>query len=58
MRMIYVIFGILAIMFLVSGCSFKYFDPQYYEFKSLAEKESGFYVAEPKFFDEIQQENF
>lgn len=44
MRMIYVIFGILVIMFLVGGCLFKYFDPQYYEYKSLAEKESGIYI--------------
>ncbi|TLD93220.1 hypothetical protein [Helicobacter trogontum] len=38
MRMIYLIFGILVAMFLVSGCSFKYFDPQYYEFKRLCKE--------------------
>ncbi|WP_181882431.1 hypothetical protein [Helicobacter didelphidarum] len=58
MRMIYLIFGILVVILVFSGCGFRYFDPQYYEFKGLAEKESGFYVVEPEFFDEIQQENF
>ncbi|MDY5185712.1 hypothetical protein [Helicobacter trogontum] len=38
MRMIYVILGILVAMFLVSGCSLKYFDPQYYEFKRLCKE--------------------
>lgn len=48
MRMIYAIFGILAIMFLVSGCSFKYFDPQWYEFLSL-NKEAGKFIYEKNY---------
>ncbi|MCI7411565.1 MAG: hypothetical protein MSS67_07685 [Helicobacter bilis] len=52
MRMIYAIFGILAIMFLVSGCSFKYFDPQWYEFLSL-NKEAGKFIYDEKLYKEI-----
>ncbi|RDU59584.1 hypothetical protein CQA53_11380 [Helicobacter didelphidarum] len=52
------IIGILVVVVMFSGCGFRYFDPQYYEFKGLAEKESGFYIVEAEFFDEFQQENF
>ena len=49
------IFGILAIMFLLSGCSFKYFDPQWYKFKSLVKKESGFYIYDKDLFQEYNK---
>lgn len=48
------IFGILAIMFLLSGCSFKYFDPQWYKFKSLVKKESGDYIFNKTLYDEAE----
>lgn len=34
------VFGILFMACVFSGCSFKYFDPQYYEFKRLCKKEA------------------
>ncbi|WP_104717789.1 hypothetical protein [Helicobacter trogontum] len=36
---LYLIFGIFVIA-LLNGCSFKYIDPQYYEFKRLCKKEA------------------
>ncbi|TLD78742.1 hypothetical protein [Helicobacter trogontum] len=59
LKKIIIFLGVVFVgLFFVGGCSFKYMDWQYYKFRSLAEKESDFYVADPKFFDEIQQENF
>ena len=29
------IFGILVVIFILSGCSFKYFDPQWYAYNNL-----------------------
>lgn len=34
------VFGILFMACVFSGCSFKYFDPQYYKFKRLCKKEA------------------
>ena len=41
-------------MFLLSGCSFKYFDPQWYKFKSLEKKESGDYIFNKTLYDEAE----
>lgn len=46
MRMIYLIFGILVVMFLVNWSSFKYFDPQCYKFKSLTKNDGGEYYLQ------------
>ena len=44
------IFGILAIMFLLSGCSFKYFDPQWYKFLS-SKQEAKRYIYDKKLYE-------
>ena len=46
------IFGNLIVVFLFSGCSLKYFDPQYYKFLSL-NKESGKFICNEKLYKEI-----
>ena len=46
------IFGILVAIFVLSGCSFKYFDPQYYKFLSL-NKKAGKFIYNEKLYKEI-----
>ncbi|RDU59981.1 hypothetical protein CQA53_11135 [Helicobacter didelphidarum] len=50
------IIGILVAVVMFSGCGFRYFDPQYYEFKRLVEKESGVYVINEQIYDEWRYE--
>ncbi|GAB0172988.1 hypothetical protein [Helicobacter trogontum] len=52
------IFGILAIMFLLSGCSFKYFDPQFYKFVYLGTKYGGTYIYDLEIYNEILRDDF
>ncbi|RDU61440.1 hypothetical protein CQA53_10125 [Helicobacter didelphidarum] len=42
------IIGILVVVVMFSGCGFRYFDPQYYEFKKLYEEEGGLYIFDEK----------
>ncbi|RDU59583.1 hypothetical protein CQA53_11375 [Helicobacter didelphidarum] len=59
MRMIYLIFGILVVILVFSGCvSTRFFDPQYYKFKRLVEKESGLYIVDPELNNEMRQPSF
>ena len=54
MRITYPIFGILATMFLVSGCSFWWADPGYYKYKKLANKYGSFYIFNKKLAGEMK----
>lgn len=55
MRITYPIFGILATMFLVSGCSFWWADPGYYKYKKLANKYGSFYIFNKNLAGEMKQ---
>ncbi|RDU58696.1 hypothetical protein CQA53_12065, partial [Helicobacter didelphidarum] len=50
------IIGILVVAVMFSGCvSTRFFDPQYYEFKRLAENYGGGYVVEPELYEDINK---
>ena len=51
------IFGIVTISIMMSGCSLRFFDPQYYRFKSLTRKESGFYIHDEQTYNERRIES-
>lgn len=37
---------------MTNGCSLRFFNPQYYRFKSLIGKESGFYIYDEQIYNE------
>lgn len=53
--MVCVIFGILVVMFLFSGCITQFFDPQYYKFRKLEYDTSGLYVLDEKLYEEAKR---
>lgn len=55
--MVCVIFGILVVMFLFSGCSMMFLDWQFYKWSNLHDNESGIYIFDKKLYDEAEQLN-
>lgn len=54
-NVVLVIFGILVVIFMLSGCSFKYFDPQWYKYKKFCNEVDGKYIYNKKINDELEK---